>query len=108
MGCSSYQLSSGSRIFSPHYWSCQLSESGVLYLEGVSCGVLFKLCVVLQVPVAFWSVEATQPAWAEARGELDDPDDSLEDLMEVEVVSNNNNKMAACCQPPCCGLSCVG
>ncbi|XP_070708063.1 regulator of G-protein signaling 9-binding protein [Pempheris klunzingeri] len=61
----------------------------------------------LRVPVAFWSVEATQPAWAEARGELDEPDASLEDLMEVEVVSNNN-KMAACCQPPCCGLGCVG
>ncbi|GAA6235366.1 regulator of G-protein signaling 9-binding protein-like [Lates japonicus] len=60
----------------------------------------------LRVPVAFWSVEATQPAWAEARGGLDEPDDSLEDLMEVEVVSNNN-KMAICCQPPCCGLGCV-
>ncbi|KAG8007220.1 Regulator of G-protein signaling 9-binding protein, partial [Nibea albiflora] len=60
----------------------------------------------LRVPVAFWSVEATQPAWAEARGELDESDDSLEDLMEVEVVSNN--KMVTCCQPPCCGLGCVG
>uniref|UniRef100_A0A3Q3EIY8 Regulator of G-protein signaling 9-binding protein-like n=1 Tax=Labrus bergylta TaxID=56723 RepID=A0A3Q3EIY8_9LABR len=60
----------------------------------------------LRVPVAFWSVEATQPAWAEAHCELDEPDDSLEDLMEVEVVSYN--KMAVCCQAPCCGLSCVG
>ncbi|KAM9361971.1 regulator of G-protein signaling 9-binding protein isoform 1-T1 [Symphorus nematophorus] len=60
----------------------------------------------LRVPVPFWAVEATQPAWAEAHGELDEPDDSLEDLMEVEVVSNN--KMATCCQPPCCGLGCVG
>ncbi|XP_076602954.1 regulator of G-protein signaling 9-binding protein isoform X2 [Chaetodon auriga] len=59
----------------------------------------------LKVPVAFWSVEATQPAWAEAQGELDEPDDSLEDLMEVEVVSSN--MMGACCQPSCCGLSCV-
>ncbi|XP_017296224.1 regulator of G-protein signaling 9-binding protein [Kryptolebias marmoratus] len=56
----------------------------------------------LRVPVAFWSVEATQPAWAEAQSELHNPDDSLEDLMEVEVVSNNNNMSA------CCGLSCVG
>ncbi|XP_074508088.1 regulator of G-protein signaling 9-binding protein [Sebastes fasciatus] len=62
----------------------------------------------LRVPVAFWSVEATQPAWAEACGELYEPDDTLEDLMEVEVVSNNSNNMAACCQPPCCGLGCVG
>ncbi|KAE8298976.1 Ubiquitin-conjugating enzyme E2 C [Larimichthys crocea] len=38
----------------------------------------------LRVPVAFWSVEATQPAWAEARGELEESDDSLEDLMEFE------------------------
>ncbi|XP_030277009.1 regulator of G-protein signaling 9-binding protein isoform X3 [Sparus aurata] len=71
----------------------------------VSC-ILYQ--IILQVPVAFWSVEATQPAWAEAGGELDEPDDSLEDLMEVEVVSNSNNKMTACCQPPCCGLGCVG
>ncbi|XP_051804239.1 regulator of G-protein signaling 9-binding protein [Acanthochromis polyacanthus] len=61
----------------------------------------------LRVPVVFWSVEATQPAWAEARGVLDEPDESLEDLMEVEVVSNGN-KMAACCPPACCGLGCVG
>ncbi|XP_070759406.1 regulator of G-protein signaling 9-binding protein [Enoplosus armatus] len=61
----------------------------------------------LRIPVAFWSVEAIQPAWAEAHSELDEPDDSLEDLMEVEVVSSNN-MMAACCQPPCCGLGCVG
>ncbi|XP_041817928.1 regulator of G-protein signaling 9-binding protein [Chelmon rostratus] len=59
----------------------------------------------LKVPVAFWSVEATQPAWAEVQGELDEPDDSLEDLMEVEVVSDN--KMSACCQPSCCTLGCV-
>ncbi|XP_053290392.1 regulator of G-protein signaling 9-binding protein [Pleuronectes platessa] len=59
----------------------------------------------LRVPVAFWSVEATQPAWVEGRGEVDEPHDTLEDLMEVEVVANN---MAACCQPPCCGLGCVG
>lgn len=69
---------------------------------------MFKLFGVLQVPVAFWSVEATQPAWAEAHGDLEVLDDSLEDLMEVEVVSNSNNKMATCFQPPCCGLGCVG
>ncbi|XP_035806002.1 regulator of G-protein signaling 9-binding protein-like isoform X2 [Amphiprion ocellaris] len=61
----------------------------------------------LRVPVAFWSVEATQPAWAEAHGVLDEPDDSLEDLMEVEVVSNGN-RMTTCCPPACCGLGCVG
>ncbi|CAJ1051218.1 regulator of G-protein signaling 9-binding protein [Xyrichtys novacula] len=60
----------------------------------------------LRVPVAFWSVEATQPAWAEAHCELGEPDDSLEELMEVEVVSYN--KMIACCQPLCCRLGCIG
>ncbi|XP_072239164.1 regulator of G-protein signaling 9-binding protein [Leuresthes tenuis] len=59
----------------------------------------------LRVPVAFWSVEATQPAWAEARSDVIDPEDNLEDLMEVEVVSSN---VSACCQRPCCGLGCVG
>lgn len=63
------------------------------------------LCFSPQVPVPFWSVEATQPAWAEAAGEHEDPDDTLEDLMEVEVVSN---KTRPCFQSPCCGLSCVG
>nr|XP_046241128.1 regulator of G-protein signaling 9-binding protein [Scatophagus argus] len=60
----------------------------------------------LRVPVAFWSVEATQPAWAEAHGDVVEPDHSLEDLMEVEVASNS--KAAACFQPPCCGLGCIG
>ncbi|XP_029942617.1 regulator of G-protein signaling 9-binding protein [Salarias fasciatus] len=48
----------------------------------------------LKVPVAFWSVEATQPAWAEAAGDPDDPDDSLERLMEVQLP---NRQLAACC-----------
>lgn len=65
----------------------------------------FNISAVLQVPVPFWSVEATQPAWAEAAGEHEDPDDTLEDLMEVEVVSN---RTPPCFQSPCCGLSCVG
>uniref|UniRef100_A0A3Q3X5X2 Regulator of G protein signaling 9 binding protein n=1 Tax=Mola mola TaxID=94237 RepID=A0A3Q3X5X2_MOLML len=60
----------------------------------------------LRVSVPFWSVEATQPAWAEAHSEAEDPEHSLEDLMEVEVASDN--RMAACFQPPCCGLGCIG
>ncbi|XP_061788315.1 regulator of G-protein signaling 9-binding protein [Nerophis lumbriciformis] len=60
----------------------------------------------LKVPVPFWSVEATQPAWVEGGEEPVEPDDSLEDLMEVEAVPSD--KMAGCCQPPCFGLSCVG
>ncbi|XP_047437819.1 regulator of G-protein signaling 9-binding protein isoform X2 [Mugil cephalus] len=46
----------------------------------------------LRVPVAFWCVEATQPPWSEALGDVDEPDQDLEDLMDVE-----DNKMAACC-----------
>ncbi|XP_047204662.1 regulator of G-protein signaling 9-binding protein [Girardinichthys multiradiatus] len=63
-----------------------------------------------RVPVAFWSVEATQPAWAEVLSDPDDPEDSLEDIMEVEVISNsrNRNNMSACCPGKCCRLSCVG
>ncbi|KAM4587386.1 regulator of G-protein signaling 9-binding protein isoform 1-T2 [Odontesthes bonariensis] len=53
----------------------------------------------LRVPVAFWSVEATQPAWAEARSDVIDPEDDLEELMEVEVVPSG---VSACCPPPCC------
>lgn len=64
-----------------------------------------NLLFFLQVPVPFWSVEATQPAWAEAGSEHEDPDGTLEDLMEVEVVSN---KTTPCFQPVCCGLGCVG
>ncbi|CAN9512225.1 unnamed protein product [Ophioblennius macclurei] len=52
----------------------------------------------LKVPVAFWAVEATQPAWAESAAELDDPDNSLEYLMEVQVVSNRQT-VTCCCWP---------
>lgn len=51
--------------------------------------------------MAFWSVEATQPAWAEARSEPDDLVESLEDLMEVEVIAGSK-------KTACCGLGCVG
>ncbi|KAK5873197.1 hypothetical protein PBY51_013829 [Eleginops maclovinus] len=59
----------------------------------------------LRVPVAFWSVEATQPAGVEACGGLEgleglqEVEDSLEELMEGEIVSR---------RPACCCLSCVG
>ncbi|XP_030230959.1 regulator of G-protein signaling 9-binding protein [Gadus morhua] len=56
----------------------------------------------LKVSVPFWSVEATQQAWAEA---ADLMEDSVEDLMELEVVSNDN-KMNSCC-PSCCRLGCL-
>lgn len=56
----------------------------------------------LQVPVAFWSVEATQPAWAEPEpGELEGRDHSLEELMEVEVASSSGGLRSACCSLGC-------
>uniref|UniRef100_A0A3P9ITY4 Zgc:109913 n=1 Tax=Oryzias latipes TaxID=8090 RepID=A0A3P9ITY4_ORYLA len=55
----------------------------------------------MKIPIAFWSVEATQPAWAEAQSEFVDPDDSLEDLMEVEVVSSSKDGSS------CCALGCI-
>ncbi|KAG7270857.1 hypothetical protein CRUP_032246 [Coryphaenoides rupestris] len=55
----------------------------------------------LKVSVPFWSVEATQQAWAEAEDLMED---SMEDLMEVEVVSHD--KSNSCC-PSCCRLGCL-
>lgn len=62
------------------------------------------LLLVLQVPVAFWSVEATQPAWVEPDADLEGQDHSLEELMEVEVASSSSHGLPS----PCCGLGCVG
>ncbi|XP_026205656.1 regulator of G-protein signaling 9-binding protein [Anabas testudineus] len=56
----------------------------------------------LRVPVPFWSVEATQPAWAEARRDVDERDESLEDLMEVDAFSEIKTTST------CCGVGCVG
>ncbi|XP_032404390.1 regulator of G-protein signaling 9-binding protein-like isoform X2 [Xiphophorus hellerii] len=57
-----------------------------------------------RVPVAFWSVESTQPAWAEVLNDAEDPEESLEDLMEVEVASGGggSTKLPACCRGTCC------
>ncbi|KAM9813406.1 regulator of G-protein signaling 9-binding protein [Neosynchiropus ocellatus] len=52
-----------------------------------------------RVPVPFWSIEASQSAWSEAQGDTVDREDTLEDLMEVEVVNS-----PTCCPRPCCGL----
>ncbi|XP_053723888.1 regulator of G-protein signaling 9-binding protein, partial [Synchiropus splendidus] len=52
-----------------------------------------------RVPVPFWSIEASQLAWSEAQGDTVDHEDTLEDLMEVEVVNS-----PTCCPRPCCGL----
>ena len=72
------------------------SRSGSVVLQGPGLWFWF------QVSVPFWSVEATQQAWAEA---ADLMEDSVEDLMELEVVSNDN-KMNSCC-PSCCRLGCL-
>lgn len=88
-------------------WSTYTWRYVVLFC-GEHRAVFLIVWFLLQVPVPFWSVEATQPAWAEANGEVEELDASLEDLMEVDVASNNKNKLAVCCQPPCCGLGCIG
>lgn len=103
---------SSSSDFTNHITVLEAMLAEMQQRVGTSRGssVLWPLCIsfnpfFLQVPVPFWSVEATQPAWAEAGSEHEDPDGTLEDLMEVEVVSN---KTTPCFQPPCCGLGCVG
>lgn len=81
----------------------QLRVRGPEHHLCVITGVYSLPSVCLQVPVPFWSVQATQPAWAEAGSEHQDPDDTLEGLIEVIP-----NKTPPCFQPPCCGLLCVG
>ncbi|XP_007542884.1 regulator of G-protein signaling 9-binding protein [Poecilia latipinna] len=55
-----------------------------------------------RVPVAFWSVESTQPAWAEVLSDAEDPEESLEDLMEVASSGGGSTRLPACCQGTCC------
>ncbi|KAL0977895.1 hypothetical protein UPYG_G00162910 [Umbra pygmaea] len=62
-----------------------------------------------KVSIPFWTVEATQEAWAEAAQSSDavqDQDESLEDMMEVDVVSQDA-KMSGCCHPTNCKLGCM-
>lgn len=56
-----------------------------------------------RVNVPLWSVEPVQKAWAEETQEEDD--DTLEEIMEVEVVSQNGK--SGCCSHSNCRLGCI-
>lgn len=56
------------------------------------------------VNVPLWSVEPTQNAWAEGCIDGQDEDDTLDDIMEVEVVSQDNK---GCCSHSNCRLGCL-
>lgn len=57
-----------------------------------------------RVNVPLWSVEPTQEAWVEGFSTQDE-DESLEDIMEVEVVSQNNTP--GCCNHHNCKVGCL-
>lgn len=56
-----------------------------------------------RVNVPLWSIEPMQKAWAEGTQEEDD--DTLEEMMEVEVVSQNGK--SGCCSHSTCRLRCI-
>ncbi|XP_041944439.1 regulator of G-protein signaling 9-binding protein [Alosa pseudoharengus] len=58
-----------------------------------------------RVNVPVWTVEATQKAWVEVEKEEQDEDETLEDLMQVEVVSQDS--VTGCCHHLNCRLSCL-
>lgn len=61
-----------------------------------------------RVNVPLWSVEPTQEAWVEGCSNQDigqDDDESLEEMMEVEVVSHKNT--SGCCHHHNCKVGCL-
>ncbi|KAK2857821.1 hypothetical protein Q7C36_005740 [Tachysurus vachellii] len=56
-----------------------------------------------RVNVPLWSIEPMQKAWAE--GTQEDDDDILEEMMEVEVVSQDGK--SGCCSHSNCRLRCI-
>lgn len=59
-----------------------------------------------RVNVPVWTVEATQEAWVEMVKEEGDDDETLEDLMQVEVVSQDSLR-TGCCHHSSCRFSCL-
>ncbi|KAL2090902.1 hypothetical protein ACEWY4_013165 [Coilia grayii] len=59
-----------------------------------------------RVNVPVWTVESTQEAWVEAGKEEVDDDETLEDLMQVEVVSQDSTT-TGCCHHSNCRLGCI-
>lgn len=61
-----------------------------------------------RVNVPLWSVEPTQKAWVEGISTQEggqEEDESLENIMEVEVVSQNNT--SGCCNHHSCKVGCL-
>lgn len=56
-----------------------------------------------KVNIPLWSVEPMQKAWAEGAQEEDD--DTLEEIMEVEVVTQDGK--SGCCRNSNCRLRCI-
>ncbi|XP_076870052.1 regulator of G-protein signaling 9-binding protein [Brachyhypopomus gauderio] len=68
-------------------------------------GLLQEMLRSVNIPL--WSVEPTQKAWAEAcKDGQDELEDVLEEMMEVEVVSQDN-RASGCCSHSTCRLGCA-
>ncbi|XP_030634676.1 regulator of G-protein signaling 9-binding protein [Chanos chanos] len=59
-----------------------------------------------RVNVPLWSVEPTHEAWGDGNEEALEDDETLEEMMEVEVVSQDNGT-SGCCHHPNCRLGCI-
>ncbi|XP_072539264.1 regulator of G-protein signaling 9-binding protein [Salminus brasiliensis] len=75
-------------------------KSHVLEIDGLLQEMLQR------VNVPLWSVEPTQNAWAEACRDIQEEDDTLEEIMEVEVVSQGS-RASGCCNHSNCRLGCI-
>ncbi|XP_018611369.1 regulator of G-protein signaling 9-binding protein [Scleropages formosus] len=59
-----------------------------------------------KVNVPFWSVEATQEAWAEGCDNEQDDEEVVEE-MSVETVTTEGGRLAGCCHYPGCRILCM-
>ncbi|XP_028854185.1 regulator of G-protein signaling 9-binding protein isoform X2 [Denticeps clupeoides] len=59
-----------------------------------------------RVNVPLWSVEAKQEAWVEDIKDEPDQDETLEEMMQVELVSQEGTT-SNCCHHPRCKLGCI-
>ena len=66
--------------------------------------LLQEMLQTVNVPV--WTVEATQEAWLEVGKEEHHDDETLEDLMQVEVISQDSTT-TGCCHHLNCRLGCL-
>ncbi|KAF7644725.1 hypothetical protein LDENG_00216330 [Lucifuga dentata] len=88
-GCSDGMVGVAARVASVQMPWLNLDEEPSPDLTNHIAGLEAMLSDMQQkVCVPFWSVEAKQPELAEAQSDAHNPEDSLEDMMEVEVVSH--------------------